>query len=60
MSKIVLLNGAGFSGKTLIATGMQYGIQVQWLTFSVDTFIGMTRYPYPGKESEYFDFVAGK
>ena len=44
MSKIILLNGAGSSGKTSIARSIQYLSNEQWLTFGVDTFIEMTPY----------------
>lgn len=60
MSKIILLNGAGSSGKTSIARSIQYLSTEQWLTFGVDTFIEMTPYPSPGKDGEYFDFVPGE
>jgi len=60
MSKIILLNGAGSSGKTSIARSIQYLSNEQWLTFGVDTFIEMTPYPSPGKDREYFDFVPGE
>ena len=48
MSKIILLNGAGSSGKTSIARSIKYLINEQWLTFGVDTFVEMTPYPLPG------------
>jgi len=60
MSKIILLNGAGSSGKTSIARSIQYLSNEQWLTFGVDTFIEMTPYPSPGQDGEYFDFVPGE
>ena len=60
MTKIILLNGAGSSGKTSIARSIQYLSTEQWLTFGVDTFIEMTPYPSPGKDGEYFDFVPGE
>ncbi len=60
MSKIILLNGAGSSGKTSIARSIQYLSKDQWLTFGVDTFIEMTPYPSPGKDGEYFTFVLGE
>lgn len=60
MSKIILLNGAGSSGKTSIARSIQYLSEEQWLTFGVDAFIQMTPYPSPGKDSEYFSFVPSK
>lgn len=44
MSKIILLNGAGSSGKTSIARAIQHLSNEQWLTFGVDTFIEMTSY----------------
>lgn len=42
MSKIILLNGAGSSGKKSIARAIQHLSDEQWLTFGVDTFIEMT------------------
>ena len=60
MSKIILLNGAGSSGKTSIARSIQHLSKEQWLTFGVDTFIEMTPYPSPGKDGEYFAFVPGE
>ncbi len=60
MSKIILLNGAGSSGKTSIARSIQLLSDEQWVTFGVDTFIGMTPYQSPGKDYEYFDFVPGE
>lgn len=60
MSKIILLNGAGSSGKTSITRSIQYLSNEQWLTFGVDTFIEMTPYPSLGKDGEYFDFVPGE
>lgn len=60
MSKIILLNGAGSSGKTSIARSIQYLSNDQCLTFGVDTFIEMTPYPSPGKDGKYFDFVPGE
>ena len=60
MSKIILLNGAGSSGKTSIARAIQHLSNEQWLTFGVDTFIEMTPYPSPGKDAEYFAFVPGE
>ncbi len=60
MSKIILLNGAGSSGKTSIARAIQHLSNEQWLTFGVDTFIEMTPYPSPGGDAEYFAFVPGE
>lgn len=60
MSKIILLNGAGSSGKTSIARSIQYLSNEQWLTFGVDTFIKMIPYPSPGKDGKYFDCVPGE
>jgi len=60
MSKIILLNGAGSSGKTSIARAIQHLSSEQWLTFGVDTFIEMTPYSSPGKDGEYFAFVPGE
>ena len=60
MSKIILLNGAGSSGKTSIARSIQYLSEEQWLTFGVDTFIEMSPYPSPGKDSKYFSFLPSK
>ena len=60
MSTIILLNGAGSSGKTSIARSIQYLRNEQWLTFGVDTFIEMRPYPSPDKDGEYFDFVPGE
>lgn len=60
MSKIILLNGAGSSGKTSIARAIQHLSCEQWLTFGVDTFIEMTPYLSSGKDAEYFSFVPGE
>lgn len=60
MSKIILLNGAGSSGKTSIARSIQHLSNESWLTFGVDTFIQMTACLSPGKDSEYFSFVSGE
>jgi chloramphenicol 3-O phosphotransferase len=60
MSKIILLNGAGSSGKTSIARSIQHLSKEPWLTFGVDTFIEMTQHPSPGKYGEYFSFVPGE
>ena len=60
MSKKILLNGAGSSGKTSLVSSIQYLSNEQWLTFGVDTFIEMTPYPPPGKDGEYFAFVPGE
>lgn len=60
MSKIILLNGAGSSGKSSIARSIQHLSHELWLTFGIDTFIEMTSYPSIGKEGEYFSFVPGE
>ena len=60
MSKIILLNGAGSSGKTSIARSIQHLSQDPWLTFGIDTFIEMTAYPSPGQDGEYFSCVPGE
>ena len=60
MSKIILLNGAGSSGKTSMARSIQHLSNESWLVFGIDTFIEMTSYPSSGKEGEYFSFVPGE
>jgi chloramphenicol 3-O phosphotransferase len=60
MSKVILLNGVGSSGKTSIARSIQHLSSEQWLTFGIDTFIEMTPYPAPSKNAEYFDFTPGE
>ena len=60
MSKIILLNGAGSSGKTSIARSIQHLSSESWLTFGIDTFIEMTPYPSLEKGGEYFSFVPGE
>jgi len=61
MSKIIFLNGCGSSGKTSISRSIQYLSEELWLTFGVDTFIGMTPFPSEGpKETGYFRFIPGK
>jgi chloramphenicol 3-O phosphotransferase len=60
MSQIIFLNGCGSSGKTSIARSIQYLSNELWLTFGVDTFIGMTPFPCEGQqETGYFSFVPG-
>jgi chloramphenicol 3-O phosphotransferase len=60
MSKIILLNGVGSSGKTSIARSIQHLGKEPWLAFGVDTFIEMMPYPSPGKAGEYFSFASGE
>lgn len=61
MSKIIFLNGASSSGKTSIARSIQYLSDSNWLTFGIDTFIGMTPYPTISKpDARYFSFVSGE
>lgn len=58
MSKILLLNGCGSSGKSSIARSIQHISEELWLTFGVDTFIDMTA--FPGKNEQYFSFIPGQ
>lgn len=61
MSKIILLNGAGSSGKTSIVKALQYLSDDPWVTFGIDTFIEMTPYPVDGKKNiEYFSFTSSQ
>ena len=61
MSKIILLNGAGSSGKTSIAKSIQYLSDEPWITFGIDTFIDMTPFPTEGKNNKaYFSFIPGE
>jgi chloramphenicol 3-O phosphotransferase len=60
MSKVILLNGAGSSGKTSIARSIQHLSNESWLTFGIDTFIEMAPYPSPGKDGKYFSFLPGE
>jgi chloramphenicol 3-O phosphotransferase len=54
MSRIILLNGCGSAGKTSIAKSIAYLSDDFWLTFGVDTFIGMMPH---GKQESYFKFI---
>jgi chloramphenicol 3-O phosphotransferase len=60
MSKIIILNGAGSSGKSSLGRSIQHLSKDSWLTFGIDTFIEMTPYPSPGRTAEYFSFVQGE
>ena len=57
MGKVIFLNGCGSSGKTSIAKAIAYLSNDFWLTFGVDTFIGMMPH---GKQESYFKFVPGE
>lgn len=54
MSKIIFLNGCGSSGKTFITRSIDHLSDELWLTFGVDTFIGMLPYM---KQEQYYSFV---
>ncbi|MES2215581.1 MAG: hypothetical protein V4485_06215 [Pseudomonadota bacterium] len=54
MSKIILLNGCGSSGKTSITRAIQHLSQELWLTFGVDSFIDMMPF---GKQASYLKFI---
>ncbi len=41
MSKVILLNGCGSTGKTSIARSIQHLSDIPWLTFGADTFIDL-------------------
>jgi chloramphenicol 3-O phosphotransferase len=56
MSKIILLNGCGSSGKTSIARSIQHLSQELWLRFGLDTFIDMIP---PSKMDAYLKFIPG-
>lgn len=56
MSKIIFLNGCGSSGKTSIAHSIQHLSEDLWLTFGVDTFIGMLPHL---KEDRFFSCIPG-
>ena len=58
MSKIILLNGCGSSGKTSIARALQHLSKDLWLTFGVDTFAEMTLFPL--RSDAYYRFVPGE
>lgn len=61
MSKIILLNGAGSSGKTSIAKSIQYLSDDPWITFGIDTFIDMTpAFTDENKNKKYLSFTPGK
>lgn len=53
MSKVILLNGCGSSGKTSIAKSIAHLSSDDWITFGVDTFIGMLPF---SKESHFLRF----
>lgn len=53
MSKIILLNGCGSSGKTSIAKSIAHLSSDLWITFGIDTFIGMLPF---SKESHFLEF----
>ncbi len=57
MSKIILLNGCGSSGKTSIAKAIQHESPELWLRFGVDMFIDMI--PFTRQES-YFTMIPGQ
>ncbi len=57
MSKIILLNGPGSSGKSSIAKALQELSSDLWLTFGVDTFIEMIP---PNKMDFYLKFIPGE
>jgi chloramphenicol 3-O phosphotransferase len=57
VSKIILMNGASSSGKTLISQGIQTLTSNLWLVFGVDIFMSMIPYD---KEEVYFSFTPGK
>jgi len=57
MSKIIILNGCGSSGKTSIAKAIQHESPDLWLTFGVDTFIDMIPF---GRQEPYLKFIPGQ
>lgn len=54
MSKIILLNGCGSSGKSSIAKSIQHLSNDVWITFGIDTFIDMLP---TNKQELYFKFI---
>ncbi|MES2215157.1 MAG: hypothetical protein V4485_03955 [Pseudomonadota bacterium] len=54
MSKIILLNGCGSSGKTSIARSIQHLSEDLWITFGVDSLIDMMP---RAKQDEYLKFI---
>jgi chloramphenicol 3-O phosphotransferase len=57
MSKIILLNGCGSSGKTSIAQAVGHLCSELWLTFGVDTFIDLIPF---GRQESYLKFIPGQ
>lgn len=53
-AQIILLNGAGSSGKSTVARALQEAIQEPYLHVSLDTFLDMVRREYLEKEGILF------